>query len=317
MHQMSVATWLWIPITLWAAFAQTLRNAAQRHLISALGTWGATLVRFLYGLPFALLWLIVVSTWTGEPWIPRNAIAISPRDGGPSAFLLWVSLGAVGQILATACLLRVMQERSFTLGVAYSKTEILQVALFGYLVLGDPLGTLGILAVAAASVGVLLLSPADPQRPWHALVMGWTSRAALLGFGSGAGFALAAVGFRAATLQLPGSFAMAAAQTLAVTLSLQTLLLGAYLWLRSPTTVTGVLHAWRASWFAGFMGAAASAGWFTAFALAAQVRTLGLVELLFSYALARKFFREPLSRLEIAGIALLCVGLILIVLRPD
>jgi drug/metabolite transporter (DMT)-like permease len=304
---MTAATWLWIPITLWAALAQTLRNAAQRHLITAVGTWGATLVRFLYGLPFSIIWLIAVRTWTGEPWAAVTG-----------SFLLWVSLAAVGQILATACLLRAMQERSFTLGVAYSKTEILQVAVFGYLFLADPLGVLGALAVVAASLGVLLLSPADPQRPLHALAMGWTSRPALFGLGSGTGFALAAVGFRAATLQLTTvSFAMAAAQTLVVALSLQTLLLGGYLRLRRPEVVASVVRAWRASWLAGFMGAAASAGWFTAFALATavQVRTLGLVELLFSYAIARKLFREPLSRLEAAGISLLCTGLVLIVLR--
>ena len=51
------AAWLWIPITIWAAFAQTLRNAAQRHLTAELGTLGATLIRFLYGLPFAFAWL--------------------------------------------------------------------------------------------------------------------------------------------------------------------------------------------------------------------------------------------------------------------
>jgi len=41
--------WLWIPITLWAAFAQTLRNAAQRHLTADLGTLGATLVHQIPG----------------------------------------------------------------------------------------------------------------------------------------------------------------------------------------------------------------------------------------------------------------------------
>jgi drug/metabolite transporter (DMT)-like permease len=248
-----------------------------------------------------------VHIWTGEPWAAVTG-----------SFLFWVSAGAVGQILATACLLRAMQERSFTLGVAYSKTEILQVAVFGYLVLGDPLSALGALAVTSASLGVLLLAPVDPQRPLHALAVGLTSRAALFGLGSGAGFALAAVGFRAATLQLtPVSFVMAAAQTLVVALSLQTLLLGGYLWLRSRAVVVGVVHTWRAAWFAGFMGAAASAGWFTAFALAtaAQVRTLALVELLFSYAIARKLFREPLSPLAGVGISLLCAGLVLIVLR--
>ena len=68
-------TWLWIPVTLWAAFAQTVRNAAQRHLVSELGTLGATLVRFLYGLPFALLWLLVAMRVSGASlpgFVPSN-----------------------------------------------------------------------------------------------------------------------------------------------------------------------------------------------------------------------------------------------------
>src|SRR5207253_4970967 len=99
------AAWLWIPVTIWAAFAQTLRNAAQRHLTKALGTLGATLVRFLYGLPFAALWLFAVHTVGG--------FALPTPNLG---FAGWVSLGAVSQIVATALLLRVMAERTFALG---------------------------------------------------------------------------------------------------------------------------------------------------------------------------------------------------------
>jgi drug/metabolite transporter (DMT)-like permease len=61
-------------------------------------------------------------------------------------------------------------------------------------------------------------------------------------------------------------------------------------------------------------GAAASAGWFTAFAIepVAHVRTLGLVELVFSYAVSRRLFRERLSSLELLGMALLAVGVAVI-----
>src|SRR3954464_6797337 len=90
-----VSAWLWIPVTVWAAFAQTVRNAAQRHLTTELGTLGATLVRFLYGLPFALAWLFIVFKSTAKPIPHAN-----------SAFIAWVSVGALTQIVATALLLR-------------------------------------------------------------------------------------------------------------------------------------------------------------------------------------------------------------------
>lgn len=298
--------WLWIPITIWAAFAQTLRNAAQRHLVSDLGTLGATLVRFLCGLPFALLWLLIVRAVGNFETPALNAV-----------FALWVTLGAISQIVATALLLRVMSERNFTLGVAYSKSEILQVAVFGFVFLGDRISLVALGAILLGTFGVLLLSPTDKEKPILGLLTGWTGRTALLGVASGAGFALSAVGFRGAALALGDTpFPMAAAGTLVAAQLLQTLVLGGWLLVRHSEVVMRVLRAWRASLFAGFMGAAASAGWFTAMAIepAAHVRTLGLIELLFSYAVSRKIFRERLERRELAGIALLALGLIVVTL---
>ena len=298
--ELSAAAWLWIPVTVWAAFAQTVRNAAQRSLTAELGTMGATLVRFLYGLPFAALWLWVVQAWTGAAIPEPNA-----------QFWGWVVLGAVSQIAATALLLRTMQERNFTLGVAYSKTEILQVAVIALVFLGDPITLATGIAVVAGTLGVLLLSPADKERPFRALLAGWTARASLLGIASGTGFALASVGYRGATLALPGAgFLIAAAATLFAAQLVQTVLLGGWLAAREPAVIGKVARAWRRSLLAGFMGAAASAGWFTGFALepAAHVRTLGLLELVFSYVISLKLFREKLTRLELAGMALLVVG---------
>jgi hypothetical protein len=55
---------VWIPVTLLASSAQTLRNAMQRDLIGALGAVAAAQVRFLFGLPFALVFLAGVLVWT-------------------------------------------------------------------------------------------------------------------------------------------------------------------------------------------------------------------------------------------------------------
>lgn len=296
---MTPADWLWIPVTVWAAFAQTLRNAAQRHLIAELGTLGATLVRFLYGLPFALIWFWVVHEFSNEQTIRPDI-----------RFFGWVSLGAISQIAATALLLRTMQERNFALGVAYSKSEVIQVAVFAFVFLGDPLTAVSLFAVLSGTLGVLLLSPA-------ALGAGWISRPALLGLASGAGFAISAVGYRGAALALEGTpFLLAAAATLLAAQFLQTLILGGWLAARAPAVIGKTLRAWKTSLFAGFMGAAASAGWFTAFAIepVAHVRTLGLVELIFSTAVSRQLFRERLTRLELAGIALLAAGVAAITL---
>ena len=303
---MTPVEWLWIPITIWAAFAQTIRNAAQKGLTGTLGALGATLVRFLYGLPFALLWLFAVKAYGDYLWPSVN-----------SAFFMWVSLGAVAQVAATALLLRVMAERNFALGVAYSKSDVIQSALFGFVMLGDGLSRGAWVAVVLGSFGVLLLSPPDRERPFRALLTGWTTRSALLGLLSGTCFALSTIGFRAAALALPDvSFVMSAAFTLVVAQTMQTVLLGGWLLARDAGVVVKTFHAWRPSVIAGLMGAAASVGWFTAMAIepAAHVRALGMIELLFSYVVSMRLFRERLAGMERAGLVLLAIGLVAVAL---
>ena len=298
--------WLWIPVTIGAALAQTVRNAAQRHLTPILGTLGATLVRFVYGLPFALLWLAAVTFVGGFPLATPNA-----------AFGLWVLVSSVAQIAATALLLKVMTERNFALGTAYAKTEVMQVALFGFVFLGDPLTPATLAAAVCAMAGVMLLSPIDRARPIATLLSGWTTRPALLGIASGSLFGVAAVGYRGATLALEGAaFPMAAAYTLVAAQALQTVLLGGWLLLRNADVVVRVAREWRKSLFAGLMGATASGGWFTAMAIepAAHVRTLALVEILFGYLIARRFFSERLTRIELSGMLLLLAGLAIVTL---
>ena len=64
----------------------------------------------------------------------------------------------------------------------------------------------------------------------------------------------------------------------------------------------------------GIHGAAASAGWFSAFAIqpVTHVRTLGLIEMVFSYLVSRRFFREQLAPRELLAMALLAVAVVLI-----
>jgi drug/metabolite transporter (DMT)-like permease len=55
-------------------------------------------------------------------------------------------------------------------------------------------------------------------------------------------------------------------------------------------------------------------GWFTAFTIqvAAYVRTLGLIELVFTFLLGRFVFGERASRYEMLGVAALVAGIVLV-----
>jgi drug/metabolite transporter (DMT)-like permease len=292
---------LWIPVTLAAAAAQTGRNATQRRLTETIGTVGATQVRFLYGFPFALAALGLVRLATSEP-VP-----------GPNAFFFsYILAGALAQILATALMLSAMRERAFSVVTAYTKTEPVQVALFGLVLLGDPLTPAMALAIVIATLGVVVMS----VKPGTSLTASG-GKPILYGVASGAFFALAAIGFRGAILSLSdGSSLMRATTTLAWGLGLQTGVLLVWLGLFDRKALMASFGAWRPSLGAGFLGALASQFWFLGFALttAANVRTLALVEVLMAQAVSHRFLAQATTRREIAGMALIIGGVALLLL---
>ena len=144
---MTALPWLWAVFTILAAAGQTVRNAMQRELTTSLGTVGATHVRFLFGFPFALIFLAGVVTATGVA-LPHP----------PPVFWPWLLVGALFQIGATATMLAAMGQRSFVVTIAYIKTEPIQVAIFGLLFLGDPVNPLMMVAIVVATLGVVVMS---------------------------------------------------------------------------------------------------------------------------------------------------------------
>jgi drug/metabolite transporter (DMT)-like permease len=296
-----MARMLWIPFTLIAAAAQTARNAMQSGLTASLGTLGATQVRFLYGFPFALVFL---------------AAAVAFAGGGVPAptqrFLVFTAGGAMVQILATALLLSAMKRGSFSVATALSKTEAVQIAVFGLLILGEHLTVTRAVAIVIATVGVALTA-LKPGERWTATSL----RPALLGIASGGCFALAAVGFRGGVLALPeGGFWLRAAATLAWSLGLQALVLGLWMLAFARPALQGSLRLWRQSVFAGFLGALASQFWFLGFSLtaAANVRTLGLVEVLFANLVGWRMFGQRPSGRQLLGMTLIVLGVGLLLL---
>lgn len=299
-------TWLWIPASIFAAAAQAGRNAIQRSLTEKLGTLGATQVRFLYGFPFAILFAALVLFLTGSKLPVMN-----------SSFILFTLAGAVSQIAATALMLAAMRQRAFVVVTAWTKTEPVQVAVFGLVVLGDHISWIGMFAILLATVGVTVMArkpvvKSDEQGSnWQPVVLGLLA---------GASFAVAAVTFRGAILALgDGHFLAHSSFTLACGLGLQTLMLGAWMTVFHREAMIQCLKAWRISIWGGLLGASASEGWFLGFALtaAANVRTLGLVEVLFAQILSWRVFLNKGTRQEMFGTVLIVMGVaVLLLTRP-
>ncbi len=297
-----LGSWLWAVFTLGASSAQTARNAMQRDLIATLGTAGATCVRFIFALPFTCLLVAIAMAGFGIGF---------PRFG--PAELAWTFAGAATQLVATALMLAGMKERSFSVIIAYTKTEPVIIALLGLALLGDRLTLPVATAIVVATAGVMLISwpkekatDADAARNW---------RPALFGLGSGLFFALSAISYRGAliTLETPSIF-MAAASMQLIGQSMQSAAIVIWLAAFDRPVLTGMMRAWKPSLFAGTMGALASLFWFMAFALtsAAKVRTLALVEVPMAMIVSRKIFKQGANARDYVGMALIVAGIVLL-----
>ena len=295
---------LWIPVTIAAALLQTVRFMLQKSLSrTRLSASGATFARFVYSAPLVLAALGVWLLFPGHD-LPQ---------AGPG-FWAFAAVGGGAQILATICVVLLFGQRNFAVGITLKKTEVIQTAIVGLVVLGEGVSAGAMAAILLGLVAVLVLSGTPGGGVWWRQL---GSRAMALGLGSGVLFAVSAVCYRGASLELAGSApVLRAAVTLAAVVALQTLAMGAWLFWRDRGELVAVWAARRTAVFVGLFSLGGSFCWFLAFTLqnAAYVKALGQVELILSLVASVLFFRETVSGREIAGIALLgcsIVGLVL------
>lgn len=297
---------VWVPITIAAAFAQNVRSALQKYLKGRLTTLGAAYVRFLYAWPFAVLYVVALQGWGGMALPEANGL-----------FLLYAVLGGLCQIIFTGLLIALFSFRNFAVGTTFSKSEVVQVAILGLVILGDTLTATATLAIAVAFTGVIALSVGQTKITVASLFTSLTEKPTLIGLASGAFLGGSVVFFRGAALALGyDGFVMAAGYTLAVSVVIQTVIMGVYLAFREPATLKAVFIHWRPSLAVGIAGVLASIGWFTAFTIqnAAYVRALGQIELVFTFAVSVFIFRERTSRVEVLGIGLVVAGILILIL---
>ncbi|MEO1745881.1 MAG: EamA family transporter [Pseudomonadota bacterium] len=297
---------IWVAITIGAAFFQNIRSGLQKHLRGVVGTAAATFVRFGFGLPFAFLFLFLALRIGGHEL---------PAMSG--SFWVWVSVGAVAQILGQVLLIILFTLKNFAVGGAYVRVEPVLAALFGALLLSDVPSVMLMLAVGISVIGVMLISLNETKVSARTLVASLGTRAAIIGLSSAAIFGLAAVAYRGASLALGGpTFFVQGAVTLCAGITIQTIIMGAWVALTARGDFMILLTRWRSAISVGFVGALASYGWFTAMTLetAAAVKAVAQVEMLFALATTALVFREHISSREILGCALIVCGVLLLVL---
>ncbi len=301
---------VWAIITVSAAFLQNIRSVLQKHLKGAMGTTGATFVRFAFGVPFAFAFLFGYA-----------ALANKTLPAFTPTFAEWVVFAALSQIFAQVLLVHMFSFRNFAVGTAYSRTEPAQAAVLAFVFLGETIRTSAVIAILIAVAGVMLISVARTPFTWRALIVSTFSRTALLGLASGLLFGAAAIGYRSASLALEPTlvapdFILQAGFTLASAIVFQTVVMAVWMVFRAPEEFGNIARAWKPSLATGFVGATASFGWFMAMTLqkAAIVKALAQVEMLFAFASSVLIFKERINMREITGCGLIVAGILVLVL---
>ena len=296
---------LWIIITLMAATAQTARFMLQKHLkTTRLSTAGATFSRFIYSAPLVAIIAAIYAQVTEQG-----------APGIPAGFWAYALTGGIAQILATMCVVALFAHRNFAVGITFKKTEVLLAAFVGFVVLGEGVTFLALVAILIGLAGVLLLSdPPKAEGRWFRRVF---NPAAGLGLLSGALSAVSAVGYRGASLSLMhGDVFYRAIMTLAVVTAFQTAIMAVWLVWREAGEIGRVLRSWRVAGLVGITSMLGSIGWFVAFTMqtVALVKAVGQAEILLSLAASVYFFSEKISKREWQGLGLLACSIVMLVL---
>ena len=297
----------WIIVAISGAFFQNLRSTLQKKLNQKVSTIASTYVRFAFALPFGTVLFFLYF----------QDLNVIPEILSQKKFIFNVLLGSIFQIIFTFVLLYLFRFANFVVGTSLSKTEVIQVAIFEYLIIGDKLNKFGITGIIVSTIGVIILSIKDLSL----FLKNLFSKTTLIGLSAGLFLGLSVVYFRAAALTLENfsnNFEKAIA-TLFFGLVIQTTLVTIYLIIFEKSQFKKLYENKYECLIAGFAGFLATLSWFYAFTLiqSSFVRAIGQIELLFSYVSSKYMFKEKVKITEILGIIIFVVGVLILLLNKS
>ena len=244
---------LWVVFSIAAAAAQALRTAVQRRVTATIGNLGASYIRFSYAFPMAWLFSFLYSNYTG--------IALPDL---PITFWVWINLAALTQVIFTVLLVQLFSHRSFAAAVAFSKTEVLQTAIFEALILGVVVTLQTGTAIALGVFATVLLSFAKANLALANLRASIFSRQVAIGLTAGAFLGFCTVCYGAALNSMIGGDVIAVMYAAAIGTTIQAICFGIYIFIVRREQFIASLQ-WRQCSMAG-VWAATSICWFAGFA---------------------------------------------------
>ena len=288
----------WILFTLLAATMQAVRTAAQKQISRDMSSMAVTTTRYLFGLPFALIYLAFIN---GQ----HENININTNE----TFFLYAILASIAQILATTALIKTFQYRNFAVGTSFAKTEAILTAVGGFIFFGSVLSLGGWLGVLIGVAGTLIMSYTkfSIEEIWH-------NPSTRFGLASGLGFAFTSLWLREASLALETNKMVSAAFTLVVMVAIQTGICVTWLFLRERGQFLLMYKKRYPALFVGLTSALGSVGWFTAMSMEnpALVKTLGQVEFFITLFITYFLFKEKISKREALGMSLIILSVVIL-----
>ena len=292
---------IWIPITIFAAFSQNLRSIYQKKLQKNISNISSTYTRFLFGLPFVFIYFLFLYNYSNTTFLVSNINL---------QFIFYCLIGGISQIIATFLLLKIFMTNNFSVATAYSKTEPIQAAFFGFILLSDPISFIGFIGILIGLIGIMITSIKKVN-----LSISFFNLSVFYGLLSGSLFGLAAVLFRGASHSIFSiDYILTSSFTLLIAIGIQTLILTIYILIKDIKQFYLLYLNWKDSLIVGFFGAFASICWFYAMSVqnVAYVRALGQIELIFTILASIFYFKEKIIKTEILGILITLTGILII-----
>ena len=299
----------WVLITAIASLSQTLRSVFQKNLIEDVGVLASAYSRFIFALPFVAL-LAVFFLDNQELVILKNL---------SSTVWFFLIAASICQILFTIILIKLFTLRSFAIGVAFSKTEVIQTTLLEIIIIGFILTSQVLLAIIIGFIGMLFMSKQKliGNVGYNTLFF----KQVTLGVSCGIFLGLSSVLYKVALDSVTSDLIYKKVLVLSfLALAFQSAIFGIYILVTEGTqNALKLMLIWKRGLPVGFFACAATFCWFYAFSLvdATLVRAVGQLEIVFSVLISFIFYKERITGFELIGMSLITISILALLGLPS
>jgi len=264
--------------------------------------------RFIFALPFVTLLAVF--------FLDTQDLVIL-KDFSSTAWFFLIA-ASICQILFTIILIKLFTLRSFAIGVAFSKTEVIQTTLLEIIIVGFILTSQVLLAIIIGFIGMLFMSKQKliGNMEYNSLFF----KQVILGVSCGVFLGLSSVLYKVALDTVTSDLIYKKVLVLSfLALAFQSAIFGTYIIVTKGTqNALKLMLIWKRGLPVGFFACAATFCWFYAFSLvdATLVRAVGQLEIVFSVMISFIFYKERITGFELIGMSLITISILALLGLP-